>query len=140
MQTDIIKALIGGIMIGASATFLLYYRGRIAGISGIIKQSIFKDESEFNWSVLFLLGLLSGGFLISFFFPQVMERPEAKIELILLAGFLVGFGTNLGNGCTSGHGICGISRFSPRSIIATCTFVLTGVLTVYGLRIIGVIK
>jgi len=125
-------SLIGGMLIGLSATMLLLCDGKIAGISGIVAGMLSPTKHDTLWRVVFVAGLLTGGFLLRLFSPQTFAINIARSwGALLLAGLLVGFGTRLGNGCTSGHGVCGLSRFSPRSLIATITFTATGAATVY---------
>jgi uncharacterized protein len=127
-----IASLCGGMLIGLSAALLLLCDGKIAGISGIVGGLLSPTQNDTAWRVLFVGGLLAGGFLFTLFAPQVFTVSIARSpSALILAGLLVGFGTRLGNGCTSGHGVCGISRFSTRSIVATITFMLTGIVTVY---------
>ena len=130
-----VSALVGGAMIGASAALLLVLNGRIAGISGILGSLINPARSEIGWRTAFLAGLFvaplvyvaSGGVLP----PVVVKTP---LWLLVVAGLIVGFGTRLGAGCTSGHGVCGIGRGSPRSLVATATFMATAILTVFVTR------
>ena len=127
-----LSALLGGILIGVSAATMLLLEGRIAGISGICAGILNPSRGEAGWKASFLAGLLAGGALLRIFLPRAFEfgiiRPYGAL---VIAGLLVGFGTRLGNGCTSGHGVCGIGRMSPRSMVATVTFIASGVLTVY---------
>ncbi|MBI3800980.1 MAG: YeeE/YedE family protein [Deltaproteobacteria bacterium] len=127
-----IASLIGGMLIGLSASLLLLFDGKIAGISGIVAGMLSPQKNDTGWRVVFVGGLLTGGFLLKLFAPQTFAIgiPRSAAALIL-AGLLVGFGTRLGNGCTSGHGVCGLSRGSKRSLIATAAFMATGVATVY---------
>jgi len=126
------SALLGGILIGLSSAALLLLEGRIAGIAGICAGAIIPRKGETAWRVSFVAGLLVGGMILRIALPSSFNfgiiRPYGAL---VLAGLLVGFGTRLGNGCTSGHGVCGIGRLSPRSMIATMTFIASGVLTVY---------
>ena len=139
-----ISATIGGLLIGASAVMLLLLHGRIAGISGILGGLLPPQSGDGLWRLLFLAGLVIGAFAFSAFGGDLSGRnvnPYALTEnvhfLVLIAGgLLVGFGTRVGTGCTSGHGICGIGRFSKRSITATVTFMITAGITVYIVRII----
>lgn len=128
-------ALIGGGLIGLSTTVLLLALGRIAGICGITFSIFFTETSDKLWRVLFILGLIVGTWLVhSTTNIDIPIAPSDNLPLLIIAGLLVGFGTQLGNGCTSGHGICGIARKSQRSIIATITFMLVGFITVYVAR------
>lgn len=130
-----ISALIGGSLIGLSAVLLLALHGRIAGISGIFHGLYPPQKNNFLWRVLFLVGLIIGG-EIYYLIPQIHFTPRTHfpIYLLVLAGFLVGIGTKFSGGCTSGHGVCGIARTSPRSLIATIVFFIFGILTVYFVR------
>jgi uncharacterized membrane protein YedE/YeeE len=131
MLESIIWSLFGGILIGLAATLLFLLNGRIAGISGILSGVFLSAKGDMFWRVAFIIGLLAGGLLA----PLVFQREfvfelKAPLPIILLGGVLVGFGTRMGSGCTSGHSVCGIARFSWRSIVATLTFMLTAFLTV----------
>ena len=131
-------ALIGGILIGLSASLLLLLKGRVFGVSGILAGVICPKPNDTSWRVAALLGLISAGLLLNFFSPALLVGQTSDSNLrYVLAGLLVGFGTQLGSGCTSGHGVCGISRLSPRSIIATLTFILVGMLMVAVIRSVG---
>lgn len=123
---------IGGMLIGAASAVLLVFNGRIAGISGIA-GGVFSSvpASERGWRTAFLIGLLLGGVLLSVVLPTALGASPVSMPAIVGAGLLVGFGTRLGSGCTSGHGICGLSRFSARSLVATITFMAAGGLTVF---------
>lgn len=129
----IFQPLLGGLLIGLASWLLLASLGRIAGISGIVSAVLVsnKNESEeLSWRLVFILGLIIGGFITAQFVsvPALVDRPT---WLLLLAGLIVGFGTVMGSGCTSGHGVCGIGRRSVRSITATLTFMVTGFITVF---------
>lgn len=130
---DYLTAFIGGTLLGVSAVGYLWVNGRIAGISGLISQVISPKTLLSTPALWFLLGLMIVPFAYGAF-----TQPQIQIEsspfIMILAGLLVGFGTRLGSGCTSGHGICGISRLSKRSIIATLTFMLAGAVTVFVMR------
>jgi uncharacterized protein len=130
-----ISALSGGILIGLAAILLLFFNGRIAGISGIMGGLINAPRTELFWRIAFLVGIVIGAFLFQLIRPDFYQpRENFPIWLLAIGGFLVGFGTRMGNGCTSGHAICGIARFSIRSIAATITFMASGFLTVYIIR------
>lgn len=131
-----ISAAIGGILIGLSASLLMLLNGRIAGISGIVGQLLNRlDRIEMLWRVAFLVGLIAGGLIYAQFMPVDFPRPVSTNQLtLIIGGLLVGFGTAMGSGCTSGHGVCGISRFSLRSLLATVSFLCMGMLTVYLIR------
>lgn len=127
------SALAGGALIGLAALLLFAGIGRIAGISGILNHALETAEGR-SWRWLFLLGLI-GGVAVPALYGLVDGQPSpAPLPLLILAGFLVGFGTRLGNGCTSGHGICGLARLSKRSLAAVLTFMGTGFITVFVLR------
>jgi uncharacterized membrane protein YedE/YeeE len=133
-RTDLISGLLGGSLIGVAATLLLAWNGRIAGISGLLGGLVRPTRGDVLWRALFLIGLVAGAtpwFALS---PRDSFQITAHLPLLLAGGFLVGFGTQLGNGCTSGHGVCGIARGSRRSLVATLTFMLTGATTVFVLR------
>jgi uncharacterized membrane protein YedE/YeeE len=124
--------LFGGALIGLAAALLLLINGRIAGISGILGGlMIANSTSERLWRGAFVIGLMSGAAVYAWIRGALPMQLQAGNSLLLLAGLLVGFGTRLGSGCTSGHGICGMARRSPRSLAATSTFIACGVLTVY---------
>lgn len=130
---DYLTAFIGGTLLGVSAVGYLWVNGRIAGISGLISQVLSPKTLFCTPAIWFLLGLI----IVPFAYGVFMQ-PQIQIEsspfIMILAGLLVGFGTRLGSGCTSGHGICGISRLSKRSLIATATFMLAGAVTVFVMR------
>ena len=128
MNNDIFSGLLGGLLIGLSSIGLMLYFGRIAGISGIMQASIWSDDKL--WRILFILGLIFGSTLVYFLIPQhIHVRQNFSLLTLGISGFLVGLGVALGNGCTSGHGICGLSRLSKRSIIATITFFASALIT-----------
>lgn len=123
--------LIGGLLIGASATAMLLFLGRITGISGIVWGAV-SGQAENSWRWLFIVGLVLGPLL----YHTLSATPYPAASPLqwwhaVIGGLLVGFGVKLGAGCTSGHGVCGIGRLSPRSLIATMTFMATGIVTVY---------
>lgn len=121
-----ISALIGGSLIGLGALILFIYSGRIAGVSGIVSNALFSARHR-QWRIAFLLGLITGPLLLSQLMTDFSySTPELSWQVIV-AGLLVGLGTAWGNGCTTGHGICGISRLSPRSIVATVIFMAVGI-------------
>ena len=131
-----IHALMGGVLIGAAATLFLFWNGRVAGISGIIGQSFSKAAQR--WQLTFLLGLLLGGVLLQLINPVILSSSlSTPAWALAVAGLLVGFGTQMGSGCTSGHGVCGISRFSLRSILATVIFIAFGMGCVALVRTLG---
>ena len=124
-----ISAFIGGLLIGFAAFLFFIFNGRIAGVSSIASDSINKNQNKFD-NILFLSGLIIGPILYSLSGKEIESVLTNSIPLLIFGGLLVGVGTKIGNGCTSGHGVCGISRFSIRSIVATITFILTGMITV----------
>lgn len=132
-MSSIILALIGGGLIGFAVIGYLYINGRIAGISGLIAQLLQSKSFIGSSAFWFLMGLIVTPFIYQLFVQPQIILDSSPFALIA-AGLLVGFGTRLGSGCTSGHGICGISRLSMRSIIATVTFMFVGMLTVYVAR------
>lgn len=130
-----ISALLGGSLIGLSIVLLFWLNGRIAGVSGIFHGLFPPHKNDFLWRMLFIIGLISGG-LIYHLLPQIHSTPRTHypVFLLLLAGILVGIGTKLSGGCTSGHGVCGLARMSTRSITATIIFFIFGLLSVYFIR------
>jgi uncharacterized membrane protein YedE/YeeE len=133
-------ALLGGALIGLAAVLLMASQGRIAGVSGIVGGLLRPRSGSYAWRVSFVLGLLSAPLLLTWLRGDSgVGAPVVSLPVMLLAGLLVGIGTGLGSGCTSGHGVCGIARWSPRSLVATLTFVALGIVTVYLLRhVLGV--
>lgn len=130
---DFLIAFIGGLMLGLSVAGYLYVNGRIAGISGLIGQVLNSKTMFKTPAIWFLSGLILTPFIYGLFVQPEIELNASPLMMIV-AGLLVGFGTRLGSGCTSGHGICGISRLSKRSIIATMTFMFAGFVAVYIIR------
>jgi uncharacterized protein len=127
-----IASLVGGMLIGLSASLLLLCDGKIAGISGIVAGMLSPKKNDTWWRIIFVIGLLTGGLLLALLAPQTLAIAITRFPAaLILAGLLVGFGTRLANGCTSGHGVCGLSRGSKRSLIATAAFMATGAATVY---------
>ncbi|HEU0196723.1 MAG TPA: YeeE/YedE family protein [Nevskiaceae bacterium] len=131
-----LQGLIGGLMIGLASALWLWLYGRVAGISGLLGHLAFKSvPAERSWRAMFLVGLIAGAVIYAFAAPAIGLHPIFSVDLqrswpiMILAGLLVGFGTRLGNGCTSGHGVCGLARLSPRSLVATCTFMACGFVT-----------
>jgi uncharacterized protein len=130
-----ISALVGGALIGLSASLVLFTHGKVAGISGLYGGVFRRDTTDRGFRLLFIGGLVVGGALLQIVAPSVFATTwTASLPLTLVAGAIVGLGTQLGNGCTSGHGVCGVSRLSARSIVATLTFMLTGFATVFVVR------
>jgi hypothetical protein len=127
-----ISGLIGGLLIGLATTLMLLLNGRIAGISGIVGGLLTRKGSEVGWRAMFVAGLLLGAFVYMLATSGALPvRIEASLPIVVVAGLLVGFGTRLGSGCTSGHGVSGLARFSKRSIVATSVFTGAGIVTVY---------
>ena len=127
-----LSALSGGLLIGLAAAILLLGHGRIAGISGIVDGALAGPTGERGWRLLFLAGLVGGGVVFGRVAPSAFAtHTRGSALLYVVAGLLVGFGTRLGNGCTSGHGVCGIGRLSLRSLVAVATFMTTGAIAVF---------
>lgn len=128
-------ALLGGALIGLAASLLLVLNGRIAGISGIVGGLLQRcSAAEMRWRAAFVAGLVVAPAIFALFFAVPEVHVEARWGVLGVAGLLVGYGARLGSGCTSGHGVCGLSRLSPRSVVATLTFMGTGFLTVFVVR------
>ncbi|MFN7904373.1 MAG: YeeE/YedE family protein [Pseudobdellovibrionaceae bacterium] len=139
MNQDWINALLGGILIGISVSLMLFWNGRVTGISGIINGALSPVKGDIQWRLFFISGLIFGGFVLSQLNPRIFENKlTTEIWTVVVAGLFVGFGTILGSGCTSGHGVCGISRMSPRSLIATIVFMAAGIAAVFVFRNLGV--
>jgi uncharacterized membrane protein YedE/YeeE len=126
-----IPALIGGILIGLAATLLLIGSGRVAGVSGILGGLLVPTDGDRRWRALFFLGLLGAGAVAAWVAPERIGESPRSLPMLALAGVLVGVGTRIGNGCTSGHGVCGLSRLSSRSLASTLTFIAVGMITAY---------
>jgi uncharacterized protein len=133
-----LQALLGGALIGLGALLLLWVNGRIAGVSNLIGGLLFPAAGDRAFRALFLGALVAVGTVASWLFPGAIGASRPSLVLVSIAGLLVGFGTRLGNGCTSGHGVCGVARLSPRSLAATAVFVATGIATATVLRLLGV--
>lgn len=127
-------SLAGGILIGVAAGMLLVLNGRIAGISGIVGGLLSPKRGEIAWRLAFVGGLLAAPLIMLLAGRPAIPRIDAGFGMLIAAGLLVGIGTRYGGGCTSGHGVCGLSRLSPRSLVATLTFMAAGVVTVYVAR------
>ncbi len=129
------SALLGGFLIGLSALILFLFDGRIAGISGILGNLLAPRPAEIAWRAAFLAGLIAAPALYAAAGGHLPPLTvTSSIPFLIAGGFLVGFGTRLGNGCTSGHGVCGMARLSPRSIAATLTFMIAAAITVFVMR------
>ena len=132
------SSLIGGLIIGVAVVLFFITTGRLAGISGIVSSTLEKNENKFS-NLLFIIGLVLGPLVYIFFSKNdVMFKMTSSIPLIIAGGLLVGLGTKIGRGCTSGHGICGISRLSMRSISATIIFMIFAMITVYFLQLLQI--
>ncbi|MDY0872231.1 YeeE/YedE family protein [Dongia rigui] len=129
-----ITALAGGALIGLAALILMAGIGRIAGISGIIGSLISQPRADFGWRLLFLVGMALGAFNMAKTLGGFAPSTSANLPGLIVAGLLVGYGTRLGSGCTSGHGICGLARLSPRSLAAVAVFMAAGMLTTFVMR------
>ena len=127
MEFEVLMPLTGGVLIGIAASMMLLFSGRIAGVSGIFGGTLFKQGMERAWRLSFIAGLIAGGVLLYIINAEFFENSSGRgLLVVIIAGLLVGIGTRVGGGCTSGHGVCGIGRLSLRSIVATVTFVLAG--------------
>jgi uncharacterized membrane protein YedE/YeeE len=124
----------GGILIGCAAAILLFFNGRIAGVSGIAGGLLTPQRADIGWRVAFLLGLLIAPVAFRVFGRMPFPRIDAGFGTLVIAGLLVGIGTRFAGGCTSGHGVCGLSRLSPRSVVATLAFMAAGMVTVFVAR------
>ena len=129
-----LSALSGGVLIGLAAAMFVLFNGRIAGISGIIGGVFRPKAGDLAWRAAFLSGILAAPWLFQLAGPLPAVEVEAGSGTLILAGLLVGVGTRYGAGCTSGHGVCGLSRLSPRSLVATVSFMLAGFVTVFIVR------
>ncbi len=130
--------LAGGALIGLAATLLLWSIGRIAGISGIVNGIVEGTRGDRDWRIAFIAGMMIAGAVALQFLPGPARAQTGATPLLLVAGFLVGFGTRIGNGCTSGHGVCGLGRLSKRSLAAVATFMAAGMATVFVVRHIAI--
>ena len=125
----------GGVLIGVASVVLLFANGRLAGISGIVGGLLAPPFSDSAWRLMFIVGLWLGA--VAFMFAKggpIAVAIQASLPVMAVAGFLVGIGTRMGGGCTSGHGICGVARLSKRSMVATIVFIATAMATVYAVR------
>jgi uncharacterized membrane protein YedE/YeeE len=128
------SALAGGILIGIAAAMFVFLNGRVAGISGILGGLLNPAKGDVGWRLAFVGGLVAAPLLYALFAGRPAIRIDAGFGVLVAAGLLVGIGTRYGSGCTSGHGVCGLSRLSPRSLVATLTFMAAGFATVYVIR------
>ena len=133
-----LPALVGGVLLGGAAALLMATRGRVAGISGIVSGLFGGEADERRWQWCFVAGLWLGGLVLVLVHPTAFAEPRGTgwVRLVV-AGVLVGYGTQLGSGCTSGHGVCGVARGAPRSLVATAVFVAVGMLTVAVFGVVG---
>jgi uncharacterized membrane protein YedE/YeeE len=127
-------SLAGGVLIGIAAAMLVLCNGRVAGISGIVGGLLAPRAGDMGWRFAFIGGLLAAPAVMALLGTSVLPRIDAGFGTLIVAGLAVGIGTSYGSGCTSGHGVCGISRLSPRSLVATAAFMLAGVATVFVVR------
>lgn len=122
--------LLGGVIIGIAVSLMLFLNGRVTGVSGIVSGALLLPKGDMLWRIFFIGGLVLGGIVLRMFYPSALESDLSRnLGTVVIAGLLVGFGTVMGSGCTSGHGICGLSRFSPRSVLATLSFMAFGILS-----------
>jgi len=127
-----LASLAGGVLIGLAAVAMLLFAGRIGGISGIYGGLLTADRGDTAWRAWFIGGLMAGATLMAFLHPESLDIVINKTPLaVIVAGLLVGIGARLGSGCTSGHGVCGVGRLAPRSLVATTVFMMTGALAAY---------
>lgn len=126
-----IESTLGGALIGLATFLVLFFQGRVAGISGIAGSLFAPEKGDIGWRVAFIVGMVAIGFAASGFQPDLFSQPQRSRGLLILAGLLVGVGTRMANGCTSGHGVCGLSRLSRRSLVATALFMGTAAFTVF---------
>ena len=127
-------SLAGGMLIGAAASLLILFNGRIAGISGIVGGLLNPSAEDVGWRIAFIGGLLGAPLICGLIAPLPAIQIDASYGILIIAGLLVGVGTRYGTGCTSGHGVCGLSRLSPRSLVATLTFMAAGFAATYVVR------
>lgn len=128
---SVLYPLAGGALIGVAVTLMLLFNGRVTGVSGILSMSLAKPNKDDLWRWLFVAGMILGGFVMQYLRPDLFANvSDRSLGMAGIAGLLVGYGTVMGSGCTSGHGVCGISRFSIRSLLATLTFMFFGFLSV----------
>lgn len=132
-----LPALLGGLLIGLAAALLLLFNGRIFGITGIISGIITPKKHDIFWRSILIIGLGAGAIIAHFMLGTPGEVSTRPLPLLIIGGFITGIGARIGSGCTSGHGVCGISRFSKRSIMATLTFMATGMASVFLMRTFG---
>ncbi len=130
-EFELLMPITGGVLIGIAASMILLFNGKIAGVSGIFGGMLFQQGKERAWRLSFIAGLIAGGVLLYVINAELFENSSGRgLLAVTIAGLLVGIGTRVGGGCTSGHGVCGIGRLSGRSLVATVTFVIAGLVTV----------
>jgi len=130
-EFEILMPLTGGILIGIAASMMLLFNGKVAGVSGIFGGMLFQQGKERAWQLSFIAGLIAGGILLYIINAEFFENSSGRgLLTATIAGLLVGIGTRVGGGCTSGHGVCGIGRLSGRSLVATVTFMFAGMVIV----------
>ena len=129
-ELTITNSFLGGILIGVAASVFILFNGKIAGISGIVGGLFRPKKNDFAWRVMFILGLVISPIIYNLISPLPTVTINTSKGVIVIAGVLVGLGSRFGSGCTSGHGVCGVARISPRSILATISFILSGAITV----------
>ena len=130
-EFEILMPLTGGILIGIAASMMLLFNGKVAGVSGIFGGMLFQQGEERAWQLSFIAGLIAGGILLFIIHAEFFENSSGRgLLTATIAGLLVGIGTRVGGGCTSGHGVCGIGRLSGRSLVATVTFMFAGMVAV----------
>ncbi len=131
---DVAAPLLGGVLIGLATSSLLLVEGRVAGVSGVLGQLVERSDGAQSWRVAFVAGLVAGGVLLQWLLPASFGVPVTSGVVLAIAGLLVGFGTRMSGGCTSGHGVCGNARLAPRSIVATITFVAVAMVVTFVVR------
>lgn len=136
-MNDFMLPLLGGGLIGIAVSLMLLLNGRVTGVSGIVGGTLKRSRGDYSWRVAFILGLIFGGYLLTWYNPMAFnDELDRSLPVLVIAGLLVGYGTLLGSGCTSGHAICGMSRLSPRSIVSTVVFISAGILMATLFRIL----
>ena len=131
MEFEVLMPLTGGVLIGIAASMILLFSGKIAGVSGIFGGMLFQQGKERAWRLSFIAGLIAGGIPLYIINAELFENSSGRgLLAVTIAGLLVGIGTRVGGGCTSGHGVCGIGRLSGRALVATITFVFAGMVIV----------
>lgn len=136
MNISYINGFLGGALIGLAAVLFFWFNGRIMGVSGIVSKLLTERGQETAWRLAFVVGLIVGGWGLGQIF-HITIALQASWPILLVAGLLVGYGTVKANGCTSGHGVCGVARLSKRSIVATFCFISAGIITVYLRKLMG---